>query len=128
MKIEIKKLWTAALRSGEFKQGYSRLRYKEDGNRWCCLGVLCELHRQVTGLGRWRGLTYKLPDGDQSSHCLPYGVAEWAGLPICEDSVGTKFSSNPDAGGWSLSAWNDGAGPAQAKDFNEIADLIEEHL
>mgnify|MGYP000154896068 FL=1 len=46
LKPEVKALWTAALRSGEFKQGYQRLR---TGDAMCCLGVLCELHQRETG-------------------------------------------------------------------------------
>jgi hypothetical protein len=32
--------WIAALRSGDFVQGYGRL---NDHNKYCCLGVKCEL-------------------------------------------------------------------------------------
>jgi hypothetical protein len=35
--------WVKALRSGEFEQGRGRLR---DGDRYCCLGVACELYRR----------------------------------------------------------------------------------
>ena len=36
----LKKKWVAALRSGKYKQGKEVLR---DGDRYCCLGVLCEV-------------------------------------------------------------------------------------
>ena len=37
--------WEAALRSGEYKQGNSLLKYTDSGGalRYCCLGVLCEV-------------------------------------------------------------------------------------
>jgi hypothetical protein len=41
MKPEIRDRWTAALRSGEYEQGRRRLR--TNGDRFCCLGVLCDV-------------------------------------------------------------------------------------
>jgi len=40
MKSELKARWIAALRSGEFQQGYGALRSRSGH---CCLGVLCEV-------------------------------------------------------------------------------------
>lgn len=41
MDAELKAKWTAALRSGEYKQGKGQLR---DGRgKFCCLGVLCNV-------------------------------------------------------------------------------------
>lgn len=37
---EPQKLWLAALRSGEYKQGKVKLQFK---NEFCCLGVACKL-------------------------------------------------------------------------------------
>ncbi len=51
MKDEIKKLWTEALRSGEYKQGSGFLR-KE--NNFCCLGVLTDLFlKENSDKGSW---------------------------------------------------------------------------
>jgi hypothetical protein len=79
----VKKLWVEALRSGNFQQGSEQL-YKN--GRYCCLGVLCELHRQVTGRGKWSstpsacgGFTYQT-EKDESGAVLPMEVREWAGL------------------------------------------------
>ena len=95
MKAEIKKLWTDALRSGEYKQGYGMLRSKED--EFCCLGVLCELAVKA-------GV---IPPAEQSPYhdryqyqdastgledmVLTWPVCEWAGLmePPSEDGEGT---------------------------------------
>lgn len=62
---ETKDKWIAALRSGEYKQGNSRLRYDDElGSSFCCLGVLCEVmgkevHRSRLGtegyLFSWSG-------------------------------------------------------------------------
>lgn len=41
MNQEIKKQWVAALRSGKYQQTKGRLRTID--NRYCCLGVLCDL-------------------------------------------------------------------------------------
>lgn len=38
MDAALKAKWTAALRSGEFKQGKGQLK---NGDAYCCLGVLC---------------------------------------------------------------------------------------
>lgn len=40
-----KKKWISALRSGKFKQGKTKLKYKDEKGvtRHCCLGVACEI-------------------------------------------------------------------------------------
>ena len=107
------KKWVAALRSGEFKQGYGTLGGPWNG--YCCLGVACVVFERETGkklpkrsnrkyatnqligpmddVRRWIGLS------------TPYGVfAEEAGIP--SDT---------------LAAIND----SEKFGFNEIADIIE---
>lgn len=107
MKPEIKKRWTEALRSEEFKQGKGRLKVEDE---YCCLGVLCELHRQETN-GSWNdtdGATY-----GGNVLALPDFVCEWAGLE----------ESNPKVKGLPLSAHND-----RGKTFPQIADMIAQDL
>lgn len=41
MKKELKDKWVAALRSGKYEQGQNYLRTEK--NKYCCLGVLCEV-------------------------------------------------------------------------------------
>jgi hypothetical protein len=41
MTPELKQKWIDALRSGKYQQGRSALRTKDD--RFCCLGVLCDI-------------------------------------------------------------------------------------
>lgn len=41
MKRSIARKWAKALESGDYKQGRTQLR---QGNSFCCIGVLCNLH------------------------------------------------------------------------------------
>ena len=47
LKPTIKKLWINALRSNTYKQGIGSL-HTHDNNTFCCLGVLCDIHRTKT--------------------------------------------------------------------------------
>lgn len=76
MNKEIAKKWVAALRSGEYKQGKGQLRDTE--NRFCCLGVLCNLHAQAHPR-----IAAKQRDKDAymtSTGILPQEVMDWAGM------------------------------------------------
>ncbi|MFY1688155.1 hypothetical protein [Plantactinospora sp. WMMB782] len=126
MKQEIKDQWTAALRSGEFKQGASRLRTAEG---YCCLGVLCEIAVKEGVIGPAsqdeHGL-YEYPDPhlsdnpeendpDRTVHgVLPDAVVKWAGLG----------DFNPVIHGLTLADRNDNQGWT----FDQLADLIEREL
>ena len=117
MKPEIKQMWVDALRSGEFEQADGQLR---DDGRYCCLGVLCELHRRYTNTGRWLATsTYQpAPRALGASADLPEGVQEWAGLES-EDPVVRPKARN----GRTLSELND-----TPWSFKRIAKIIEERL
>lgn len=112
MNKDVKRLWTAALRSGEYKQGQYWLRSEDT---YCCLGVLCDLHHKA-GLGNWS------TDGhyQNEDEVLPDSVMEWAGLS----------DEKPRAGDHLLTDYNDGYPPRSIEihSFAEIADLIEQHL
>jgi hypothetical protein len=44
MRKEIAESWVKALRSDKYRQGDGYLKkHDEDGNQFCCLGVLCEV-------------------------------------------------------------------------------------
>lgn len=119
MNQEIKALWTAALRSGEYEQGRSYLcTVDDDGERrFCCLGVLCDLavlvgaaeEEEVMGVVQY----------DENSEVLPPGVMRWAGLSADDPCV----FSNPEEMSESLATLNDGG-----YSFTQIADLIDEQL
>jgi len=109
--------WVQALRSGDYKQGEKAL--KINGTH-CCLGVLCDLHKQECG-GEWYDATgpdripgaqgYRTPSGDWDWSMLPEPVQEWAGI---------RTGINPGVNGEPLSGLNDGGWK-----FGRIADLID---
>jgi len=116
----IKHQWTEALRSGQYPQGKEWLR-NADG-AYCCLGVLCELHRQTQDL---TGLQWNLGRNDYAYYrndCayyygdhgvfLPKAVLAWAGLEHKEEEVLEDLMCQNDDGVL----------------FPTIADYIEEHL
>ncbi|MFY1688157.1 hypothetical protein [Plantactinospora sp. WMMB782] len=119
MKSEVKQMWTAALRSGEYKQAKDRLKSKEG---YCCLGVLCEVAVKEGVIGPAQSDEheedeYFYPDGeDRAGGVLPNAVAEWAGLE----------SPNPIVDGGTLVRRNDSE--RDGWDFNRLADLIEREL
>lgn len=127
MNPTVKAKWTAALRSGEFKQGKQVLcsfSHAEGTQNYCCLGVLCELHRRETGEGDWAGSRYKPSWGDDSAALLPIAVAAWAGLvngdgpdndPFLESELGQRYTATN---------WNDN----HSARFPYIADLIDRSL
>lgn len=113
MKPEIQIIWTDALRSGKYKQGTKQLRSAD--NEFCCLGVLCDLHRQHTGGPEWMfdvavGRTCYL----RNSMFLPKEVMDWSGLK----SVSGLYMLNDVS--YELTHDND-----NGKTFEEIADIIE---
>ena len=114
MNQEVKKEWVKALRSGEFKQSEGQLKVPElEYDRYCCLGVLCEIHRRRFG-GEWKGQS-DIPSYLEADMELPREVIEWAELS----------SSNPEikSEGITLAALNDGDAT-----FSDIARYIEDEL
>lgn len=124
MNKKIKKLWIKALLSGDYEQGQNGLRRRdlEDGDKFCCLGVLCELYKQEIGGVTWRVMdTISSPTwfrilGDSS--VLPNKIREWAGL----DEANGQFSYK-NGKMESLSALND-----SGKTFKQIAKVIEKYF
>lgn len=103
------KAWVAALRSGNYRQGIGKLKQND---RYCCLGVACELYQQAVG-DLWvraevTGVTYY----NNNNENLPDEVQKWLGL---------------------VSEWGANAADIEAltdkndtgKSFAEIADIIE---
>ncbi len=101
MKPEIKKKWVQTLRSGKFQQGQGCLR---QGDKFCCLGVLCELHREETH-GEW-----KLGNYLGAVQLPPDEVSNWSGLTSL-DRIKT------------IAGMNDGG-----VSFETIADQIEKFI
>ena len=88
MKKDVMEQWVKALRSGDYKQGQGRLRSLT--NKFCCLGVLCDISKQ----GRWKVMfgeihKYIKTGVAGSSGLLPSFVLKWSGVKSC----GGEFSS-----------------------------------
>lgn len=104
MKRQIKKLWVAALRSGEYRQGKNQLRTGKGSTvKHCCLGVLEDLAIKA-------GVRKSFP---VKAAVLTDDVLEWAGLP----------DGSPLAGGKCLASEND-----FGESFKQIANRIEKYL
>lgn len=113
MNPEIKAKWVAALRSGEYKQGKDRLRSRD--NKFCCLGVLCNLHAQAhpeIAAMQPRADAYMGEEG-----YYPAAVAEWAGLRHRMLTVSIEGNDS------NIASHND-----RGATFEQIADAIEAQL
>lgn len=142
MNPDIKERWVSALRSGRYPKG--TLRLNNNGEGFCCLGVLCEIavEDQVV-FTKLEGddvfYTSKLDPRDSNSALAPEAVSNWAGLeganPYVTVSQGL-INKYPDLYNaippedfvdgrvrYSLAGLND-----SHVSFDDIADLIEEQL
>lgn len=81
MNQQIKQKWVDALLSGKYKQGMGMLRSRND--KFCCLGVLCDLYVKETGAmwSKKASTSHYMIGGIDD--ILPLEVAEWAG---CDQS------------------------------------------
>ncbi|MDZ8105088.1 MAG: hypothetical protein RM338_05610 [Nostoc sp. DedQUE12a] len=108
--------WIDALRSGEYKQARCQLR---DGDTFCALGVACD----ISGMMNWE--EYFVND---SSEMMPLDVAAQYGfIAINErlkESLGIPKSYYCPSFQSAVTSLND----EFHLDFDEIADLIEQHL
>lgn len=111
LKPDVKELWVAALKSGEYVQGRFSLR---KNSKFCCLGVLCD----IAPFGEWdealpdtpTSYLTEAPDTLNRKDFPPPSVLQWAGLSVleCHD----------------LATLNDDEGA----DFEGIANYIKVHL
>jgi hypothetical protein len=111
MNQEIKTKWVAALRSGEYEQGTKQLKKYE---KFCCLGVLCDIHSKEKGI-EW------VDDGIyiDEDEFLSQDVMGWSGIKEINPPVlHGKFLTIR-----TLSSLND-----SGYTFLQIADLIEAQL
>lgn len=115
---EARQNWVEALRSGEYEQGKAVLRTGD--NRYCCLGVACDLLRKLEGIGHWDTSTLDFvvssrENGgvfEKRSGSLPLVACKWLG--------GVSHCGRLNDGSNYLDALND-----EGKTFSEIANLIE---
>jgi hypothetical protein len=122
MNKRMKKKWVTALRSGEYEQGKDHLvTVDQDGTeRFCCLGVLCNLSTEA-GYGEWSEMN-GVPEFQGETGVFPRDVADKYGLTcfgeIPGDAVIYKGRSHP-----TLVSLNDAGAP-----FSFIDDVIEERF
>lgn len=120
MDAELKAEWVAALRSGDYKQGYTYLCRPD--RKMCCLGVLADVDGQLVD----DEMSFSYPDfqgvrhtnGEVNRYLLTPELVERYGFGVvveeddavqgCE--VQTFLSFRNDTSGWS---------------FDEIADWVE---
>jgi hypothetical protein len=104
------------LRAGTYKQGMGSLK---TGNKFCCLGVACDIHRQATKSAAWSAMGAYL----NYQATLPLEVVDYFGF---ESQRGFEFPEfdllikEPIA----LDYLND----VKKLSFREIADLLEKKL
>lgn len=131
MKQEIKEKWVKALRSGLYTQGRNVLRR---GDSFCCVGVLCDIHREETGEGSWvpmdsgigeGSLGYFTERGEEEALTTPPSVMDWAGVNLNEATFYLYGYSHRI---FHLNDGNYGIPNDEPLTFTQIADLIEEQL
>lgn len=110
MKPAILKKWVRALRSGRYKQGKHSLKIINGIPRYCCLGVLCDLHAKAKGR-RWVKNEYL-----GAENILPGEVVIWAGLGRANPKLVEGLDGDGTAAGINDSG----------KRFKTIAKLIEQ--
>lgn len=94
--------WSAALRSGEYKQGKDRL-HDPDNNTYCCLGVLCHIEGKPT-----EGTIYPELVNPAIHTCTGF-MPQWR---FHDEKTGSRYVE--------LAAMND-----DGWTFDEIADIID---
>ena len=123
------RLWVEALRSGKYKQADRQLKR---GDTFCCLGVACD----ISGIGKWDGDEYLLPDGYAAEFSLPSAVTEWLGFAedrSDDNEVEIGEITDPILNPYRELIAHKSASPTitlaglndSGLTFNEIADVIE---
>jgi len=110
MNHAIAKQWVAALKSGQYKQTMGALR---NGDSFCCLGVLCNLHAIAHPEIARKEVDRAMYLG--STGVLPLLVHRWSGMFTATGRISSNYSSLADL--------ND-----HGSTFDEIAAVIENHV
>lgn len=125
MKPDIKEKWIAALESGEYIKGERLL--KSSQGKYCCLGVLCDLHRKETGKGEWKNngeYEYQVAE-TRSDTLLPRRVAEWAEIDFNPKFLNAEGRLEDFKGYKLLTDLNDAA---EGGDFSPMIEAIEKYF
>ncbi len=105
------KLWTDALRSGDYQQTTGELHNRAG---FCCLGVACDVFIKAGGALEevaQNGCFHYRDTHSTESAVLPNAVRDWLGLRTGDGAISQDLS---------LASEND-----NGASFEEIADLIE---
>lgn len=133
MKKAIATRWIKALNSGTYKQGKTRLRtdarfsgFATD-DRYCCLGVLCDLYDRDRKKQKRKSVLIKQSDGSHTyggcNSYLPKAVQTWSGIRSSNgylSYIGNRYTS--------LDVLNDGDFLSSGKTFKQIAKIIESNI
>jgi hypothetical protein len=128
MDKEWKDRWVTALRSGKYEQGQSQLAtlYTKHNTKYCCLGVLCNIHPDVRAVKRTKSMNddgVSLADG---TGWIEYHYGKESNLDRIPTVLREKLNIDvidEDR----LINMNDGEGVAPAS-FELIADYIEKEM
>lgn len=117
MREEVKDRWVAALRSGQYRQAQGDL---QDGQGFCCLGVLCQLavDEGVISAPELESDIYRY-DGEAA--VLPRSVMSWSGVLTSSGELDGVDLGEDEVVSTNLTSLND----SECWDFSRIADLIE---
>jgi hypothetical protein len=111
-----RKMWTDALRSGEYAQGHGRLKWIEDGETThCCLGVACEVFKESLNLVE-KKINTECSFSGTMGVLLPYSLTMYLALR----SLGGELDADD---GLSNSLWK--LNDIQRLSFEEIAKVID---
>jgi hypothetical protein len=114
---EVKSKWLNALRSGKYKQGCQRLRKADD--RFCCLGVLCDVYQKEKKKNFWT----RKPSQYDNSFAFKATVLDTYTDSYPPEKVVVWATGNKDNRFWDLVYMND-----NGHSFTSIAKYIEENL
>ena len=134
--LQARKLWAATLRSGKYAKGEGAMKTslteKPDLPRYdkfCCLGIACELHRlESKNQDNWSEVA-AYSEGSainryQGQHAvLPVSVQDWLGID-CQGSLPNPIRKNCDHTYSALIFMND----LPHTTFDEIANVIEDQF
>jgi len=121
MKQEVMEKWVAALESGEYKRGKGELKTWQ--GRFCCLGVLCDIHAKETA-GKWNREMGGSWQYRESTVILPDTVQSWAGMKTDSGwTLDKELYKTPTVAYDSLANIND----KTRLSFKDIAEIIKKN-
>jgi hypothetical protein len=132
LRPEVKAEWLTRLRSGNYPQGTTYLRWK---GKYCCLGVLCEIAQEQgatsdseTGNGSPSYFGPATGNGSRSAIWTPGDVVRWAFEDVPETLNADEFAwliTGPDDTGADIA--NLGQLNDRGETFEEIANIIDQN-